>query len=182
MIFNYIEFINEINKFKLSYFKNKEISNLFTTSIEIEIETDDDNNKVEEYDDDDVDYIINNIKNSTIKEINRIKGFKVDDDIINFIDNILIEIKEIYFDIEDIEDILNDKNFKNQERKIIQIIKPQVLSYFFSDNFRYLQDKFIEKLPNFFKKWGEYIKFELDNTLDRGIEISLSKYFLTLRD
>ena len=37
--------------------------------------------------------------------------------------------------------------------------------------------KFIEKLPNFFKKWGEYIKFELDNTLDRGIEISLSKYF-----
>lgn len=177
MIFNYIEFINEVNNSKFSYFKKKEISNLFTTSIEIEMETNDDSNRIEEYDDDDINYIINNIKNSTIKELNRINEFKINDDIINFIDNILIEIKEVYFDIDDVEETLNEEYFEEKEKIVIQIIKPQVLSYFFSDNFKYLQNKFIENLPNFFKKWGDYIKFELDNTLDRGIEISLSKYF-----
>ena len=38
MIFKYSQFVNEIKKSKLEFFKNKEISDKFTSSIEIELD------------------------------------------------------------------------------------------------------------------------------------------------
>ena len=52
-----------------------------------------------------------------------------------------------------------------------------VINYFFKENFNYLVNKFKNSFPIFYKKWSKELKFELDNTLDRGIEFSNLSYF-----
>lgn len=179
MIFKFIDFINEVKSSKLNFFKNPEVSSLFTSSIEIEMETLDKEGIDEEYTDEYVSDIISKIRNSVTKELNRISNFEMTDDISEFIDDILYEIESEYYDYDYIDKILNERKYgvKNYRKLIVQIIRPQVLTYFFSDNYEYLEGKFRENLPNFYQKYKDIIKFELDNTLDRGIEISNKKYF-----
>jgi len=185
MIINYQQFLNEVKKSKLNFFKNDTISNVFTCSIEIELETDDETDSQEEYTEEFIDEIIERIKKSVTKELLRIDNFEMSDDIQDFIDNVLDEVRFEYDDYDFLFDkLLNDRKYKekNYNKLIINLIRPQVLTYFFSENFEYLEEKFKENLPNFYKKYSEEFKFELDNTLERGIEISNKKYFNNINE
>lgn len=185
MIRKYQEFINEVKKSKLDFFKNEEVSNNFTCSIEIELETDDETDSEDEYTEEFIDEIIERIKKSITKELLRIDKFEMTDEIQEFIDNILDEVRYEYDDYDLLFDkLLNDRKYKekNYNKLIVNLIRPQVLTYFFSENFEYLEEKFKENLPNFYKKYSEEFKFELDNTLERGIEISNKKYFNNIND
>jgi len=72
-----------------------------------------------------------------------------------------------------------NKYKKNRLRyDIISIIKPMVINYFYSENIIYLRNKIESELPNFYTKWVSQLKFELDNTLHRGIEISNRSFFI----
>jgi hypothetical protein len=185
MIFNFLEFLNEVKKQKLEFFKNEDISNKFTCSIEIELETEDASEQIDDYSEDFIDGIIEKIKNSVIKELLRIDNFEFSDLISDFIDNILQEVKYEYDDYDYLFDkLLNDNKYKekNYNKLIINLIRPQVLTYFFSDNYEYLENMIKDHLPNFYKKYSLDLKFELDNTLDKGIEISNKKYFNSINE
>jgi len=183
-MFKYSQFLTEVKKSKLNFFKSKEISTKFTSSIEIELETADKKGVDDEYSEEYIKDIITKIKNSVEKELSRISDFKKSDLISSFIDDVLSEVKYEYDDYDYLMKLLNDRKYKNTNynKLIIQLIKPQVLSYFFSENFEYLEGKFKKNLPNFYSKYKDVIKFELDNTLKRGIEFSNKSYFSDLND
>lgn len=184
-ISNYIEFINEVKRSKLKLFLDNEISRLFTCSIEIELETEDTEGVDEDYTENYTSEIFEKIKNSVIKELDRKDEFEMTDEIMDFLDNV---IEECSLEIDDydyvIDNILDSTQYeeKNYKSLIVEIIKQQVLTYFFSDNFEYLEERFKEKFQNFYSKYRNDIKFELDNTLDRGIEISNKTYFDDISD
>jgi len=184
MLKDYYQFINEVKKEKLNFFRNNEISNLFYCSIEIEIETEDDFESDEDYSVEFVSEIIKRIKNSVIKELLRIDDFILSNDIEEFIDNILDEISHEYEDYEIFDNLIDEDKYTelNYKKLIISLIKPQVITYFFKDNYHFLEERFKENLPNFYEKYSEVIKFELDNTLNKGIEISNIKYFNNIND
>lgn len=177
---NYIDFINEIKKSKLSIFKDPSIGNKFTTSIEVELESYKLGDSTSEYSASQVSKIINLIRNSVKKEIGRIDWMELDESINRFIEDILNEIKNDYDDDDYIlDDVLSEDNYRGDKERllIIQIIRPMVINYFFNENFVYLVKKFKDSFPRFYKKWSKYLKFEIDNTLDRGIEFSNSTFF-----
>lgn len=66
--------------------------------------------------------------------------------------------------------------------KLIQVLQADYMTYIISDNIDYLIDNFKKNLPNFYKKWNSEIKFELDNTLKRGIEFSMKTYLIGIED
>lgn len=74
-----------------------------------------------------------------------------------------------------IEDYINSTSDKF-EKDLYRVIYSDYLTYWCSDNVEYLTDRVKENLPNFYKKWNSQLKFELDNTLQRGIEFSPIKY------
>lgn len=177
--------ILESNKSKIFRFKNPNISKNFTCSIEIEMETRDTKGNDEDYDENEIENIISIIRNSTIKELYRVDGFEINDELESFIEDILYEIENDYDDYEYIVDkVLKESLYKNDKikKKIIGIVRPMVLNYFFSDNLSYLSSKLKKNLPNFWKKWGSKLKIEMDNTLKRGIEISNSSYLNDIND
>ncbi len=181
MINKFIEFITEINKSKINLFKDTSISNTLTTSIEIELESNRLGDSDSEYDPDQVSEIIDIINKSLIKEINRSNWVKLDNPTLKFIEDILHEIEQDYDDDDYILDnILSEKQYKKDKVRlfIIQILRPMVINYFFKENFSFLKSKFKTSFPKFYKKWSSELKFELDNTLDRGIEISNSSFFI----
>jgi hypothetical protein len=185
MIKRYLDFINEVKRSKLNLFTNPDISSKFTASIEIELETDDEEGIDEEYTEEYIKGILDKIKKSVSKELLRIDNFILTEETGEFIDNILSEIEFEYDDYDYVIDkLLNVKKYKevNKQKLIVELIKQQFLTYFFSDNFEYLEDRFQENLPNFYKSYKDIIKFELDNTLDRGIELSNIKYFEDIND
>lgn len=170
--------INEVRLSKMVYFRNEDISSKFTTSIEIEMETKDMVGTDSDYDEKDIPNIVSLIRNSTIKDIGRM-DITIDGELSEFLDNIFFEIENDYDDYDYIlDDILSEKKYKKNKIKsdILSIIRPMVINYFFSENFSYLRKKIRSKLPNFYKKWKSDLKFELDNTLKRGIELSNSTY------
>ncbi len=185
MIFKYSQFVNEIKRSKLEFFKNKEISDKFTSSIEIELETLDLENIDVDYTDEYVNEIIYKIKRSVDKELLRINEFEMTEEIEEFIEDLLSEIRYEYDDYDYIiDDLLESENYgdENYKHLIVELMRQQVLTYFFSDNFEYLEEKFKENFNSFFKKYKDLIKFELDNTLDRGIELSNKTYFDNIND
>jgi hypothetical protein len=184
-ILQYLDFINEIKRSDLNYFLDNDLSNKFTCSIEIEIETRDKKGLEQDYTEDYIEKIIFNINNSVLKELKRIEKFELTDEISEFIEILLDEVRNEIDDYEYlIDDILDSEKYTegSYEELIIELIKQQVLTYFYSDNFEYLEDKFRKKMPNFYKKYKDDIKFELDNTLDRGIEISNITYYENIND
>jgi hypothetical protein len=184
-VLNYIEFLNEVKRSKLNFFLNGEVSKLFTCSIEIELETDDTEGVDEEYSEEYKNEIFEKIINSVTKELYRKEGFEMNDEISDFLENV---IEECSYEIDDydyvIDNILDSEQYESDNYKslIIEIIKQQVLTYFFSDNFEYLESKFKNNFSSFYSKYKNDIKFELDNTLDRGIEISNKSYFNDISD
>jgi len=185
MIKKYLDFINEVKSSKLEFFKNPDISSKFTASIEIELETSDEEGIDEDYTEEFVKGILDKIKKSIIKELLRIDNFSLTNEIEEFIDDILSEIEFEYDDYDYVVDkLLNTIKYqeRNKQKLIVELIKQQFLTYFFADNFEYLEEKFKENLPNFYNKYSDLIKFELDNTLDRGIELSNIKYFEDIND
>ncbi len=184
-IHRYNDFINEIKRSDLNFFLDNSISNKFTCSIEIELETLDTEGVDQDYSEDYIEGIIVKIEKSILKELYRIETFEMSDDISDFIEMILDEVRNEVDDYEYlIDEILDSEKYTEDGNQslIVELIKQQVLTYFFSDNFEYLEDKFKEHLPNFHSKYKKIIKFELDNTLDRGIEISNTSYFNNINE
>jgi hypothetical protein len=164
----------------MDMFMDPSISNLFTTSIEIELESTKLGESTSEYTNNQVLSIMKLIKNSLLKELGRSDWFDLDKNS-KFIDDILNEIENDYDDDEYIlDEVLSEKTYRrNRERLfVVQVVKPLVINYFFKDNFVYLIKKFKDEFPFFYKKWSKHLKFEIDNTLDRGIELSNSTYFI----
>lgn len=183
-ILKYLDFINEeVKQSDLQYFLEPQVSNKFTCSIEIELETLDKEGTDQDYTDTYVDKICQKIENSVRKELMRIDNFKISKELNDFIDLILNEVRNEIDDYDYlIDEILETEFYSEDEYKsvVVEMVKQQVLTYFFSDNFEYLENKFKIHLPNFHKKYKNIIKFELDNTLDRGIEISNRTYFSSI--
>jgi hypothetical protein len=179
MIFKYVEFLKEVKSSKLHLFRESKISNLFTSSIEIELETQDRTDGEIDYSERYVSELITKIKNSTIKQLLRVEQFVLSEEISEFIENVLEELQYEWEDYEYcVDEILEEDDYTDESQKlIIQIIKPQFLSYFYSDDFNYLEKKFKSNFKDFYVKYKKLIKFEIDNTLDRGIELSNLTYF-----
>lgn len=68
------------------------------------------------------------------------------------------------------------------EKNLYKVIYSDYLTYWCSDNIDYLTKQVEINLPNFYKKWSNLLKFELDNTLKRGIEFSPKKYLNSIKD
>lgn len=165
--------ILEFNNRDKDYIKS--FSNIFTISLEIELETDDSSGKKELNSDE----FINNIKISISDYVLNI-GENIKNHI-NLIDEILNKLdlnddEESYeYNSEIFDDYLNKKD--GIEKDIIDFLQNEYLSYYFLyDSVDYLKEKIKLHLPNFYKKWEKLLKFELDTTLDRGIEFSCLTY------
>jgi hypothetical protein len=158
-----------------------ERSSKFTISLEFELETDDLETSNEE--------TINPQKFIQILKRNaysytdsEYKGSKKD--MYDLIDEI---INELEINPDDIDDDYNlDEVFpeyfkmykKGFEKDLITTLHADYLTYFVSEDIDYLESKFKENLPEFYSKWENEIKFELDNTLKRGIEFSMNTYII----
>lgn len=151
------------------------IGDKFTISLEIELETSD----VESPYTISVDRFLEIIKesiNNFIKDNNKdIKeSIKVN--------NLLSELDLT----EDYDEDYNQEIFDNYlkfsktkfEKDLYLLTYSEYLTYWCSDNIDYLKKNLEKELPNFYKKWSSILKFELDNTLKRGIEFS-PKLYLT---
>jgi hypothetical protein len=150
------------------------LGNEFTISLEFELETNDlsgkDNISKEKF--------IDIIKDQSLKFI--LSNKKDINFYTNLVDNILSELSlDDDFDDDDNYEIIDDyiKSTKDKfEKDLYRVIYSDYLTYWCSDNIEYLTKKVKENLPNFYKKWNTILKFELDNTLERGIEFSPKKY------
>lgn len=181
MIKNFYNFINEeIKRSKLESFRDPNISNLFTAAIEIEMEAsniEDEEDLFIDYTEEQASEIVQLIKKYLLKELSRTKNFDIEKNK-RFIKDLFIELEESYEDDDYCEELLEPKQYKNKDQKfIVKIIYPQWISYFMRDNLVQMKSKFEKNLPDFYKKWGSLFKYEIDNTLDNGIEISNLKYF-----
>ena len=150
-----------------------QIGEQFTISLEIELETLDKekpyNISINEFKS-----IIKKLTNDFIESNNEnlsIYSKKVDD--------ILSEL-----DLSDDYDDYNQEIFDDYielgsskfEKDLYRVIYSDYLTYWCSDNIEYLKEQVKINLPNFYKKWSIILKFELDNTLERGIEFSPKEY------
>lgn len=150
----------------------KELDNQFTIAFEFELETDDTYSP--ENEDDEI--IINQIRTSVHNQLR-------DDRTINpkFIDDI---IDQIELDDEDFtyDELLNPSLYSNKnQKKIIDLIRAISMDYV-NDNLSYLLLKVREHLPNFYDKWSSIMKFEVDSSLDRGIEFSPLTYLSSITE
>lgn len=162
--------ILEFNKYDKHYIKNNDN---FTISPEIELETSDNKGK-------------ENIDKATFLEIilNSLKKF-IESQSENK-DKYLKKVKEILTQLHLEDDYYNDyneqllfqliENTEGFEKDLYRVLYSDYITYWESDNIDYLTEMVKKYLPNFHKKWNDILKFELDNTLDRGIEFSPKLY------
>lgn len=150
-----------------------DIASSFSISVEFELETNDRHGTIDVSEN-----AINIIKNNCKKYINdEYKGNK--SKMYSFIENIFDELLfDNQEDIEVIEEYLSEYNENEFEFSLLQLLYADYLTYISSDNIDYLTEMLEKHLPIFFKKWNSVLKFELDNTLNRGIEFSLKKYLI----
>jgi hypothetical protein len=78
-------------------------------------------------------------------------------------------------------ELLVPDNFDGLEKKYIELIRAISMEYS-SDNLSYLINKVKEFLPNFYDKWSDKMKFEIDSSLDRGVEFSHITYIPSLTE
>lgn len=158
-----------------------EKSTKFTISLEFELETDDIETSKEESIN--PQKFIQILKRNAYSYIDsEYNGSKKD--MYDLIDEI---INELEINPDDIDDDYNlDEVFpeyfkmykKGFEKDLITTLHADYLTYFISEDIDYLESKFKENLPEFYSKWRNEIKFELDNTLKRGIEFSMNTYII----
>lgn len=155
----------------------KSIGDQFTISLEIELETDDLYEK-SKMDKNSFIEIIKKNCNNYIKD-NKQETAKYITYIDDLISQLLIDEDEEDgnddYNLDVINDYIDSTNDKF-EKDLYRVIYADYLTYWCSDNIEYLTKKVNEKLPNFYNKWNSILKFELDNTLNRGIEFSPKKY------
>ena len=151
----------------------KTIGDSFTIALEFELETEDTSNPDESIS---PAKFIKIVKENTTRYINdEYKGEK--DKMFVLVDEILssLDFGDDEDNIEILDEYLDEYN-KGFENKLIQVILSDYMTYIISDNVEYLTDKLKENLPIFFRKWDNQLKYELDNTLNRGIEFSMKTY------
>lgn len=167
--------INEFNKQDKYLLQQKE--DTFTIAIEIELETRD----TEKYSNAISEEKIKNIMLNSVKKYVSYKEKNIEK-YIEYAEDILdkLDFGEFSDNDENIE-ILEDY-IENEENDFIKniytIIHHDYLVYFISDDIDYLIKKIEKHLPNFYKKWASELKFEFDDTLDRGIEFSPNTYLI----
>lgn len=152
----------------------QEIGHIFTISLEIELETSDKNNPYSIS----LDKFLEIIKKSTNEFIT-----EKDKDIGLYGEKVNDILSELDLE-EDYDDDHNQEIFEEYikiasgkfEKDLYRVIYAEYLTYWCSDNVEYLTEQVENHLPNFYKKWSNFLKFELDNTLERGIEFSPKKY------
>lgn len=164
--------IFEFNSSDISYIK--EIGDRFTISLEIELETSDKENPYNIS----IDKFLEIIRKSTNEFI--IENNK---DVEFYSERVNDILSELDLD-NDYDDDHNQEIFEEYikiasgkfEKDLYRVVYAEYLTYWCSDNVEYLTEQVEKNLPNFYKKWSSVLKFELDNTLERGIEFSPKKY------
>lgn len=154
------------------------ISNDFTIALEFELETDDMESGGE------------SVSPAKFIEIAKGNAYQYIKDEGKSNKNMFYLVDEIIdtLDFEDIDENIDlfeeylDEYPKGFANKLIQVLQADYMTYMISDNIDYLIDNFKKNLPNFYNKWNSEIKFELDNTLKRGIEFSMNTYLFGIED
>lgn len=185
MIFNFEQFINEVNIADLKKIQSNQISSLFNISLEIELETDDTEGTDKEYTPNQVEKVIEMIRNRVYTQLLRFKN--IDKNNLSkynlFLNYLMDEIKISYDDEDELEIILDLEKYKDIiEYSIVELVEPLVSTYFMGENIFYLKNKLKSNLPTFWKKWKDKIKYEIDNTLERGIEISMKTFIIGIEE
>lgn len=168
--------------------KDKEVINsmgdMFTVSLEFELETDDtEGSSHEEVDGKEAVNTNTYLKISKSNAQRYIKDEYSGDEQERL--NILIDeiLDQLELSGEEDDDDFNMSIFDEYlditngfEKNLIKVLHADYLSYFTYDNIDFLADKVKEHMPNFYNKWWKLLKFELDATLKRGIEFSPLTY------
>ena len=144
MIAKFINYINEVNLADLKFIKSREISNSFTISLEIELETDDEMGSDIDLTENQINICINLIRDKILLDFTRFNNFDYKNlsSYQEFIDNLLYEVRDnLYTDDEYIDDILDYENYDGVESGIVQLIDPLVQTYFYTENIFYLKNK-----------------------------------------
>lgn len=168
--------------------KDKELINsigdIFTVSLEFELETDDIDGKPQDKQPLNPNRFLEIIKKNSSDYINITKGNRHNnsDELFDLVEEILEQLELSGYEDDDEENLeifdeyLDSYDKGTFEHDLIQSIYVDYLTYWKSDNIDYLSKKIQENLPIFFNKWSNLLKFELDATLQRGIEFSLLTY------
>lgn len=158
----------------------EQIGNQFTISLEIELETLDDQNPYNISVNKFMDIIIKST-NDFIKSNNQ--DLSIYSDKVN---NILSDLDlDDDYDDDHNQEVFDDYikiGYNKFEKDLYRVIYSDYLTYWCSDNIEYLTEQVKINLPNFYKKWSDILKFELDNTLKRGIEFSPKRYLNNIND
>ena len=150
----------------------KLLDNQFTIAFEFELETDDPYTPEEQ----DEESFIEEIRVSAHTQLKDDKRANP-----NFIDSI---VDKIELDDEDFtyDELLNPSLYNNKnEKRIIEVIRGISMEYS-TDTLSYLSMKVREYLPNFYDKWSSKLKFEVDTSLDKGIEFSPITYLNSITE
>ena len=160
MIAKFINYINEVNLADLKFIKSREISNSFTISLEIELETDDEMGSDIDLTENQINICINLIRDKILLEFTRFNNFDYKNlsSYQEFIDNLLYEVRDnLYTDDEYIDDILDYENYDGVESGIVQLIDPLVQTYFYTENIFYLKINIMILLNFYFFSYGRLI-------------------------
>lgn len=174
--------IFEFKKEDINLITSEKINNYFTVAFEFELETKDKNiSKIFTQSD--------QLKSIKTKLKKNLKNTEIDykyyesfiDDILNMID---LDDEEITF-----SEVLIPNMDDENKNKIIEYLIPIISEYFDNNDkedtefyknrekeLNYIKSKIEEYLPNFYKEYGDIMKYEYDMTLKKGIEFSPKTY------
>ncbi|NPV13209.1 MAG: hypothetical protein HPY57_15690 [Ignavibacteria bacterium] len=172
----YLKSILEFNRKDRNLLLSSGINELFTVAFEFELECDDPKYITK----DELSTYMKDIKKRLIDDSK--KNGVYDENVINY----LIEL----IDLTDLEYTFN----MLEKPSVVRNINKELLSILFkllddyedieieeSDtNLDYGIEMIAKHLPNFYKKWKDELKFNFDQTLNRGIEFSPKKYVISL--
>jgi len=179
----YIKPVLEFNKWDVDLVK--QLDDFFTVGIEYELcanEDPQDEPPVENYE-----KAAKYAKETTLLAIKRKMSynFKFEmtmDEMEAFIDDVMEQVLEYYYDDEDedvYDEILNVELYDTYtEEFIIDTLASNVMRFFDSQNMEYLIKRVKEKMPIFYKKYNRTFKYELegDNEKQRILEFSPKTY------
>lgn len=180
----------EFNRKDIALITSPEIDKYFTVAFEFELETNDENvMRVLNQSD-----ALRDIRNRLIDTLNKVN---IDHD--KYKDFIKNTLNVIDLDNEDktFDEILLPKLYNKDKKTIIELLIPIVTDFFDkmeddepliidSSEFvvsekdikglDYVESKIEEYLPNFYKEYGDIMKYEYDMSLNRGCEFSPKTY------
>jgi len=179
------EQLYEFNSKDLKVITGKNPSDYFTIALEFELETEDETNFELSFEDFDYDSL-DEYKKEVIKElpaygISTRTNKQFIDNIINSIEELLDrELSDNKLTIE-VNKLLNQNNYEDEEQQtIIELMQHILKAYLAKEDIDFLKSKVETLLPNFYKKYNTLLKWELDASLERGIEFSPKLYLVGL--